>query len=131
MPYDRDASRQETLDPTPRPVGNFGANENGLLDMAGNVWEWTNTCYTRNALDAHGGVVATTANCGIRVVEGRHRTYMSDFIRDARAGGCSIGTPPRNLGFRVVRDDDPWGVGPRLSVWARHLVGLRIRQLRS
>jgi formylglycine-generating enzyme required for sulfatase activity len=98
--------------------------------MAGNVWEWTNTCYTRNALDAHGGVVATTANCGIRVVEGRHRTYMSDSFA-MRAGGCSIGTPPRNLGFRIVRDDDPWGVGPRLSVWARHLVGLRIRQLRS
>ena len=32
---------------------------------------------------------------------------MTDFIRDARAGGCSVGTPPSNLGFRLVRDDDP------------------------
>ena len=48
------------------------------------------------------------AYCGIRVVEGRHRTYMSDFVRDARGGGCSVGTPPSNLGFRLVRDDDPW-----------------------
>jgi hypothetical protein len=32
---------------------------------------------------------------------------MPDFIRDARAGGCSVGSPPSNLGFRLVRDDDP------------------------
>jgi formylglycine-generating enzyme required for sulfatase activity len=124
--YDRGARRQDMLDPAPRLVGSFGANENGLLDIAGNVWEWTDTCYTRNALDARGDVVATTVNCGVRVVEGRHRTYMSDFIRDARAGGCSIGTPPGNLGFRLVRDDDRWGARQRLSAWARHLFGLRI-----
>jgi hypothetical protein len=39
----------------------------------------------------------------MRVVEGRHRTYVPDFIRDARAGGCAVGTPPSNLGFRLVR----------------------------
>ena len=27
---------------------------------------------------------------------------MSDFIRDAVAGGCSVGPPPTNLGFRLV-----------------------------
>ena len=52
-------------------------------------------------------VAATSVNCGVRVVEGQHRAYVTDFIRDARAGGCAAGMPPSNLGFRLVRDDDP------------------------
>ena len=125
--YDRDANRQEKFDPTPRPIGSFGANENGLLDVAGNVWEWTDTCYARNTFDARDQVVTTIVNCGVRVVEGRHRTYMADFIRDARAGGCSIGTPPSNLGFRLVRDDDPQRRVQRLlSAWVRRLIGVRV-----
>jgi hypothetical protein len=32
------------------------------------------------------------------------RVYVTDFIRDARAGGRAAGTPPDNLGFRLVRD---------------------------
>jgi len=106
--YDRDVSREEVTDKAPQSIGNFGANENGLLDVAGNVWEWTDTCFVRSTLNARSEVVATTVNCGVRVVEGRHRTYVPDFIRDARTGGCSVGAPPSNLGFRLVRDDDPW-----------------------
>ena len=49
-----------------------------------------------------------TENCGVRVVEGRHRTYVSDFIRDARGGGCAVGAPPSNLGFRLVREGAGW-----------------------
>jgi hypothetical protein len=30
-----------------------------------------------------------------------------EFIRDPRGGGCSGGTPPSDLGFRLERDDDP------------------------
>jgi len=124
--YDRDASRQERFDQTPHRIGSFGANENGLLDVAGNVWEWTDTCYTRTALDTRGeGATTMMINCGVRVVEGRHRAYMADFIRDARSGGCSIGTPPSNLGFRLVRDDDLRQAQPLLSAWVRRLVGLR------
>ena len=119
--YDRGAS-QEKIDQAPRPIGSFGANENGLLDLAGNVWEWTDTCYTRSALDPRGEVTTTVANCGIRVVEGRHRTYIVDFIRDARTGGCAVGTPPSNLGFRLVRDDDSQR---SLLAWMRRLVGWR------
>ena len=123
--YEREASRQQRFDQAPHPIGSFGANENGLLDFAGNVWEWTDTCYARNALDARGEVATTMVSCGVRVVEGRRRTYMADFIRDARTGGCSIGMPPSNLGFRLVRDDDPRRAQPLLSAWVRRLVGLR------
>ena len=114
--YDREASREKVTEKAPQPIGSFGANDNGLLDMAGNVWEWTSTCFQRSAIDA-AGEAATVAYCGIRVVEGRHRTYISDFVRDARAGGCSVGTPPSNLGFRLVRDDDPWREWRSLVGW--------------
>jgi formylglycine-generating enzyme required for sulfatase activity len=103
--YEREADlRNSEIDGVVRPIGAFGANENGLLDVAGNVWEWTNTCFLRTAIDAAGKVLSTMANCGVRVVEGQHRAYVTDFIRDARAGGCAAGVPPSNLGFRLVRE---------------------------
>ena len=108
--YEQESAREREADRKAQPVGHFGANRHGLLDIAGNVWEWTDTCYRRVALDGE-----ETVNCGIRVVEGRHRAYMTDFIRDARSGGCAVGTPPSNLGFRLVRDDGFWrGVRERL-----------------
>jgi len=105
--YERNASRAEMVDKGPQPVGSWGMNENGLLDVAGNVWEWTDTCFVRNAVNERGEIAPTMVSCGVRVVEGRHRSYVPDFIGDARAGGCSVNTPPSNLGFRLVRDDDP------------------------
>ncbi len=110
--YEQEAARERQTDRKVQPIGHFGANDRGLLDVAGNIWEWTDTCYRRVALDAGG---EETVNCGVRVVEGRHRSYMTDFIRDARSGGCAVGIPPANLGFRLVRDDDFWrGLRDRL-----------------
>ena len=85
-----------------RPSGGFGANEHELYDLSGNVWEWTDTCFVRYAVDP-AGVQPVTTNCGVRVVEGAHRTYITDFIRDARSGGCAVGKPPAHLGVRLVR----------------------------
>jgi hypothetical protein len=48
-------------------------------------------------------------NCGVHVLEGRHRAYMSNFVRDGRSGGCAVGTPPENLGFRLVLDQSICG----------------------
>ncbi len=123
--YDRDANREDVIGKALRPIGGFGANENGLLDVAGNVWEWTDTCFTRNALNARSEVGTAMVNCGVRVVEGRHRAYMTDFIRDPRMGGCAIGTPPTNLGFRLVRDHDPWRGLRLLLARAQRLFGAR------
>ena len=106
--YDRESSREFAANSAPRPFGSFGANENGLLDTAGNVWEWTSTCFVRTALDDAGQAISKNSNCGVRVVEGQHRSYVTDFIRDARAGGCAAGVPPSNLGFRLVREPKSW-----------------------
>ena len=94
-------------DPVLRAPGGFGTNRNGVADMAGNIWEWTSTCFDRITLAPDGmAEVSRTPNCGVRVAQGKHRAYVVDFIRDARAGGCAAGIPPDHLGFRLVHDSD-------------------------
>ena len=105
--YERESER-DADDSEAHAFGHFGANENGLLDLSGNVWEWTSTCFMRTALDDAGAAISKNSNCGVRVAEGRHRAYVTDFIRDARAGGCAAGVPPSNLGFRLVREQESW-----------------------
>ncbi len=114
--YERESDR-DLSDTAAYPFGKFGLNEHGVLDLAGNVWEWTSTCFVRSALDDNGNVARQTTNCGVRVAEGAHRAYVTDFIRDARAGGCAAGVPPANLGFRLVREPKSWmaNVSRRLS----------------
>lgn len=93
-----------TRDAEPKPRGHFGTNGNGLADIAGNVWEWTTTCYMRATLTEDDGIAGGIENCGVRVVGGRHRGYMSGFIRDGKSGGCAAGIAPDNLGIRLVRE---------------------------
>ncbi|MCP3396824.1 SUMF1/EgtB/PvdO family nonheme iron enzyme [Bradyrhizobium sp. CCGB20] len=119
--YERESER-DLSDTTAYPFGKFGMNEHGIEDLAGNVWEWTSTCFVRSRIDEAGNAGRATVNCGVRVAEGAHRAYVTDFIRDARAGGCAQGVPPANLGFRLVREEPSWvaSVSARWSkVWAR------------
>jgi formylglycine-generating enzyme required for sulfatase activity len=99
--YEAESSRERPVPTAPQPGGTFGTNSKGLDDLAGNVWEWTDTCFIRASLD-DGRERVTNANCGVRVVQGAHRAYMTDFIRDPKMGGCAAGVPPTNLGFRLV-----------------------------
>ena len=114
--YEAEANRARPGALDPQPVGSFGRNENGLQDIGGNVWEWTNTCFLRMMLGPTGAAQVTNTNCGVRVVQGAHRTYMTDFIRDPRTGGCAAGVPPANLGFRLVVEDKAWQTLQRMVV---------------
>jgi len=101
--YEAESARDRPTAITAQPGGTFGTNSLGLDDLAGNVWEWTSSCFLRVSLDG-GREQVTNTNCGVRVVEGAHRSYMTDFIRDPRSGGCAAGVPPANLGFRLVAE---------------------------
>lgn len=79
-----------------RPSGGFGTLANGIADLGGNVWEWTDTC-ARDGFEAD--------RCPAYRVEGQHETALSVFVRDPFSGGCAAGTPPNHVGFRLVSAD--------------------------
>ena len=86
-----------------KPVGYFGTANSGIADLDGNVWEWTETCGFNMKED---DLRETTDQCrGIRVLAGKHITYQPEIVRYVPIGGCSIGFPPPNIGFRVVLDE--------------------------
>jgi formylglycine-generating enzyme required for sulfatase activity len=121
LTYDRETALGNNGPAKPEPLGAFGVNEYGVADLSAVVWEWSATCASRTTRNDAGNVLTQVESCGVRYLEGRHRTPMSTFVRDAVGGGCSVGIPPDNFGFRLVREPG-WieRAGNLVAAWLKH-----------
>lgn len=88
------------------PVGAFplGATPEGLLDMAGNVWEWVEDLYESNYKGApNDGSPRTKSSVLSRVVRGSGWSYVSARLCAANRFLRDVAVRRGNVGFRVVR----------------------------
>ncbi len=79
-----------------KPQGSFSTSPEGIADLDGSVWEWTQECYA----DGFGA-----SRCPAYYVGGEHVAAMSYLVRDPARGGCAVGSPPAHLGMRLVTTD--------------------------
>ena len=91
------------------PVGSYpeGASPYGLLDMAGNVWEWVSSAFEPYPYDAADGREDPETGAP-RVLRGG--SYASPSLRLARCASRSRSAPGRrspHIGFRIARDRAP------------------------
>ncbi|MEM7132456.1 MAG: SUMF1/EgtB/PvdO family nonheme iron enzyme [Chloroflexota bacterium] len=91
------------------PVGSYpdGANEYGILDMSGNVWEWTSSINLGYPYNASDGREDATAE-GKRVVRGGSFSYTQYQARCVARTGFA--TDAAGIGMRLVlpTDGDQW-----------------------
>jgi formylglycine-generating enzyme required for sulfatase activity len=86
------------------PVGSFAANQFGLYDMAGNVWQWLQDCYHPDYNGAPSdGSAWTSGHCSIRVVRGGSWDGNPLSLRSANRSWNSTDLQVYLLGFRVGR----------------------------
>ena len=86
------------------PAGAFPANEFGLYDTAGNVWEWVYDCWNVDHYGAGTGSAARLAgDCSKRVVRGGSWSDIPLHVASAARGRAATDAQLGFIGFRVVR----------------------------
>jgi len=86
------------------PVGSFGANAYGLHDLHGNVWEWTQDCWSPNhSGNRRDGSPTEKSNCKHRVMKGGSWVNKPDDIRIAQRQQYVPDYRYDDYGFRIAR----------------------------
>ena len=86
------------------PAGSFAANEFGLHDVHGNVWEWVEDCWNASYRGApEDGSAWESGDCRLRVMRGGSWDYRPSYLRSALRIRSSAANRNFQLGFRVAR----------------------------
>jgi len=85
-------------------VDSFRPNPWGLYNVHGNVWEWTEDCWTEaNAGNPGDGSARTGGDCRWQVVRGGAWNYAPTYLRAAFRYWNEPNNRSSVQGFRVVR----------------------------
>ncbi len=88
------------------PVGSFSANAFGLYDTAGNLWEWTQDCYSPESYKKHKTYpesVPEKNDCS-RVLRGGAWDVMTSAMHSSFRYASGSFNRSNVFGFRVARD---------------------------
>ena len=97
-------------------VGSYSANDFGLHDVHGNVWEWVQDCFNADytGLPTDGSATEGEENCEeelVAILRGGAWDSDASLLRSAQRGRGSKNSSFDNVGFRVART-----LSPRLTI---------------
>jgi len=89
----------------PAKVGSYKANQFGLNDTAGNLYEWVHDCYHRNYTGApKDGSVWEGGDCSVRVARGGAYRSPASSMRVENRETFPSNKGQYNVGIRLARD---------------------------
>ena len=99
----RNSCRSGVSERGPLPVGTLKPNAWGLADVHGNVWEWTEDCWSvkADAMPSDGSPFMRPGSCEVGVVRGGSWLTGSTQVRSAMRIPMPVNTRNENVGFRV------------------------------